>query len=166
MRENVVYDKAVDFSVRIVNLYKFLVDSKSEYVMSKQLLRSGTSIGANISESVSAESSSDFIHKLEISQKEAEETLYWLLLLFSWIFYVSFNQLNGQLFSFMNVLNYDNKIYSISSINDIQQIVLALTQLIYSIVLLVLNQYPWYFIPISNITSTIFLLHFLYNLCL
>ena len=76
MRENVVYDKAVDFSVRIVNLYKFLVDSKSEYVMSKQLLRSGTSIGANISESVSAESSSDFIHKLAISQKEAEETLY------------------------------------------------------------------------------------------
>ena len=82
MRENVVYDKAVDFSVRIVNLYKFLVEIKSEYVMSKQLLRSGTSIGANISESVSAESSSDFIHKLTISQKEAEETLYWLLLLF------------------------------------------------------------------------------------
>ena len=82
MRENVVYDKAVDFSVRIVNLYKFLVESKSEYVMSKQLLRSGTSIGANISESISAESSLDFIHKLAISQKEAEETLYWLLLLF------------------------------------------------------------------------------------
>ncbi|MBO4985049.1 MAG: four helix bundle protein [Bacteroides sp.] len=82
MKENVVYNKAVDFSVRIVGLYKFLVENKSEYVMSKQLLRCGTSIGANISESISAESTSDFIHKLAISQKEAEETLYWLLLLF------------------------------------------------------------------------------------
>ena len=81
MRENVVYDKALDFAVRIVNLYKFLVENRSEYVMSKQLLRSGTSIGANISESISAESTPDFIHKLAISQKEADETLYWLMLL-------------------------------------------------------------------------------------
>lgn len=80
--ENVVYDKSLAFSVRVVRLYKYLTDEKSEYVMSKQLLRSGTSIGANISESVSAESTSDFIHKLAISQKEAEETLYWLILLF------------------------------------------------------------------------------------
>lgn len=80
--ENVVYDRALNFSVRIVKLYRYLVEDKAEYVMSKQLLRSGTSIGANISESVSAESTSDFIHKLAISQKEAEETLYWLLLLF------------------------------------------------------------------------------------
>lgn len=80
--ENVVYDRALNFSVRIVKLYRYLVEDKVEYVMSKQLLRSGTSIGANISESVSAESTSDFIHKLAISQKEAEETLYWLLLLF------------------------------------------------------------------------------------
>lgn len=80
--ENVVYDRALNFSVRIVKLYRYLVEDKAEYVMSKQLLRSGTSIGANISGSVSAESTSDFIHKLAISQKEAEETLYWLLLLF------------------------------------------------------------------------------------
>ena len=80
--ENVAYDRALNFSVRIVKLYRYLVEDKAEYVMSKQLLRSGTSIGANISESVSAESTSDFIHKLAISQKEAEETLYWLLLLF------------------------------------------------------------------------------------
>ena len=82
MKENVVYDKALNFSVRVVKLYKYLMDTKSESVMSKQLLRCGTSIGANISESISAESSSDFIHKLAISQKEAEETLYWLLLLY------------------------------------------------------------------------------------
>ncbi len=81
-KENLVYDKALAFSIRVVNLYRYLVGQKSEYVMSKQLLRSGTSIGANISESISAESSSDFIHKLAISQKEADETLYWLVLLF------------------------------------------------------------------------------------
>ena len=80
--ENVAYDRALNFSVRIVKLYRYLVEDKAEYVMSKQLWGSGTSIGANISESVSAESTSDFIHKLAISQKEAEETLYWLLLLF------------------------------------------------------------------------------------
>ena len=81
-KNNVVYDKALDFSVRVVNLYNFL-DQKggAAGVMSKQLLRCGTSIGANISESVSAESDLDFIHKLAIAQKEAEETLYWLLLL-------------------------------------------------------------------------------------
>lgn len=81
-RENVVYDKALAFSIRIVNLYKYLIEQKSEYVMSKQLLRSGTSVGANISESISAESPSDFIHKLAIAQKESDETLYWLILLF------------------------------------------------------------------------------------
>lgn len=81
-RENVVYDKALAFSIRIVNLYKYLIEQKSEYVMSKQLLRSGTSIGANISEAESAESTADFIHKLAISQKEANEALYWLILLY------------------------------------------------------------------------------------
>ncbi|MCS3060256.1 four helix bundle protein [Bacteroides salyersiae] len=65
----------------MVNLYKYLVDEKKEYVMSKQLLRSGTSIGANISETISAESSADFVHKLSIAQKEANETIYWLALL-------------------------------------------------------------------------------------
>lgn len=79
--ENVVYEKALAFAVRVVKLYQYLVEDKSERVMSKQLLRSGTSIGANISESVSAESTSDFIHKLAIAQKETGETLYWLTLL-------------------------------------------------------------------------------------
>lgn len=81
MRENLTYDKALQYAIRIVNLYKFLVEEKKEYVMSKQLLRSGTSIGANISEAISAESVPDFVHKLAIAQKEANETKYWLTLL-------------------------------------------------------------------------------------
>ena len=73
--------KALGFSVRIVNLFKYLKHQKDEYTISKQLLRCGTSIGANISEAISAESTADFIHKLGIAQKEANETLYWLDLL-------------------------------------------------------------------------------------
>ena len=81
MKESFIYNKAVDFAVRIVNLYKYLTEIKKETIMSKQLLRSGTSIGANISEALSAESTADFIHKLSISQKELNETQYWLTLL-------------------------------------------------------------------------------------
>ena len=81
MKENLTYDKALNYAVRIVNLYKYLIEEKKEYVMSKQLLRSGTSIGANISEAISAESALDFVHKLAIAQKEANETKYWLTLL-------------------------------------------------------------------------------------
>lgn len=73
-------EKSIAFSFRIINLYKFLI-GKREMILSKQILRSGTSIGANISESVFAESNMDFIHKLSISRKEANETKYWLLLL-------------------------------------------------------------------------------------
>ena len=81
MKESFIYNKSVDFAVRIVNLYKYLTEIKKETIMSKQLLRSGTSIGANISEALSAESTADFIHKLSISQKELNETQYWLTLL-------------------------------------------------------------------------------------
>jgi four helix bundle protein len=81
MRDNPTYDKALSYSVRIVNLYKYLKKEKHEYIISDQLMRSGTSIGANISEAISAESTADFIHKLGVAQKEANETLYWLDLL-------------------------------------------------------------------------------------
>ena len=81
MRENPTYQKMMAFAIRVVKLYKYLVEEKSERVMSKQLLRSGTSIGANYSEAISAESNLDFIHKLAICQKEANETLFWLELL-------------------------------------------------------------------------------------
>ena len=81
MKESLIYNKSLDYAVRIVNLYKFLTYMKRETIMSKQLLRCGTSIGANVSEALSAESTADFIHKLSISQKEANETQYWLSLL-------------------------------------------------------------------------------------
>lgn len=81
MAKSIVYDKSLAYAVRIVNLYKYLCEQKRETVMSKQLLRSGTSIGANISEALNAESDSDFIHKLAIAQKEVNETAYWLKLL-------------------------------------------------------------------------------------
>ena len=81
MKENVVKNKSFNFAVRIVNLYKFLTEQKKEFVMSKQLLRSGTSVGANIREADNAQSKPDFIHKLSIAQKECDETIYWLELL-------------------------------------------------------------------------------------
>lgn len=82
MKENVVKDKSFAFAVRIVNLYKFLTETKKEFVLSKQLLRSGTSIGALTREAEHAESKADFIHKLSIALKEANETDYWIELLF------------------------------------------------------------------------------------
>lgn len=79
-KENIIVKKSYDFALEIVKLYKFLAEQK-EYVLSKQMLRSGTSIGANVHEAVAAESKKDFIHKLGIAVKEARETLYWLCLL-------------------------------------------------------------------------------------
>ena len=78
-RENNILLMKVDaYSNRIVRLYKYLKDVEKEFILSKQLLRSGTSIGSNIAESQSAQSSADFIHKLEVALKEAKETHYWL----------------------------------------------------------------------------------------
>lgn len=79
--KTVLKDKSFHFAVRIVNLHKYVRETKMEYILTKQLLRCGTSIGANIREAQNAESSLDFIHKLGIAQKEADETLYWLELL-------------------------------------------------------------------------------------
>ncbi len=82
MRKNVVKDKSFEFALKIIQLYKFLVGEKKEFVMSKQMLRSGTAIGAMVRESEHAESKADFIHKLSIGLKEANETEYWLELLY------------------------------------------------------------------------------------
>ena len=79
--ENIIKKKSFEFAIRIVNLYQYLIESKKEFVMSKQILRSGTSVGAMIRESEHAQSKADFIHKLAIAQKEINETLYWLELL-------------------------------------------------------------------------------------
>ena len=80
---NILLTKVDAYSNRIIRLYKYLNDVEKEFILSKQLLRSGTSIGANIVESQSAQSSADFIHKLEIALKEAKETHYWLEKLFT-----------------------------------------------------------------------------------
>ncbi len=81
VQNSILRKKSFAFAIRIVNLYKYLVEVKKEYVMSKQLLRSGTSIGAMVREAQNAESDKDFIHKLGISQKECDESLYWMELL-------------------------------------------------------------------------------------
>jgi four helix bundle protein len=81
MKESVLKEKSLRFAIRIVNLYKHLVEVHKEFVLSKQLLRSGTAIGALVREAEYAESKPDFIHKLSISLKEANETAYWLILL-------------------------------------------------------------------------------------
>ena len=82
MRQNIVVDKSFDFAVRIVNVYKHLTQEYKEFVMSKQLLRCGTSIGANVAEAQRGQSKADFRAKMNIALKEAYETQYWLRLLF------------------------------------------------------------------------------------
>ncbi|MBR5438384.1 MAG: four helix bundle protein [Clostridia bacterium] len=79
--KNIIVDKSKQFALRIIKLYKYLQTEKKEYTLSNQILRSGTSIGANAREAVRGQSSADFYAKLNISLKEAEETLYWLELL-------------------------------------------------------------------------------------
>jgi four helix bundle protein len=81
MRESVVRDKSFAFALRVVKLYRYLREQKREFVLSKQLLRSGTAIGALVREAEQGESKADFVHKLAIALKEANETEYWIELL-------------------------------------------------------------------------------------
>lgn len=81
MKKNIVKEKSFRFSIRIINAYKYLCNDKKEYIMSKQMMRSGTSVGAMIREAEHAETKKDFIHKMAIAQKEINETIYWLELL-------------------------------------------------------------------------------------
>jgi len=80
-KTNIIRDKSFAFALRIVKLYKYLIENK-EFILSKQLLRSGTAIGALVREAEHAESKADFIHKMAIAQKEANETDYWIELLY------------------------------------------------------------------------------------
>ena len=80
-KDNAILNLSKLFAIRIIRLYKYLAAEKQEYILSKQILRSGTSIGANVRESVNAQSTMDFISKLSIALKEANETEYWLELL-------------------------------------------------------------------------------------
>jgi four helix bundle protein len=114
MKSNVVVDKTFDFAVRIVKLNKYLSKNKNEYVISKQLLRSGTSIGANVNEAQAAQSKADFIAKMSIASKEARETNYWINLLIK-----------------TNFLNL-NDIYTKSLINEIEEIMKLLTSIVKS----------------------------------
>ena len=81
MGDNIIYNKSYDFAIRVVRLYKYLVAEHKEYVLSKQVLRSGTAIGALVREAKFAQSKADFISKMSIALKEANETSYWLDLL-------------------------------------------------------------------------------------
>jgi four helix bundle protein len=81
MSESIIKKKSFELAVLGVNFYKFLTIEKKEFIMSKQFLRSVTSVGANVREAINAQSKSDFIHKLSISQKKCDETVYWLELL-------------------------------------------------------------------------------------
>ena len=82
MKPNIIKEKSFEFAVDVVNLYKDLANNKKEYVMSRQLLKSGTSIGANVREAEFAQSKADFINKMSVALKEANESSYWLDLLY------------------------------------------------------------------------------------
>lgn len=105
--DNIIASKSLDFAVRIVNLYKYLTRKQREYVLSKQILRSGTSIGANVSEGERAQSRADFLTKMTIALKEANETKYWLTLLYR--------------------TNYINKAQYDSILNDLAELLRILT---------------------------------------
>ena len=92
--DNIIENKSFQFAIRIVRLYKFLCEEKKEYILSKQLLRAGTSIGANVTESQQAQSKPDFVSKISIALKEASETKYWIKLLGA-TEYLSENQTNS-----------------------------------------------------------------------
>lgn len=108
MKENksIIKEKSFQFAVRIIKLYKHLTETKKEFIISKQLLRSGTSVGANVREAHNAESEADFIHKLGIAQKECDETLYWLELLTetNFINEIEFNSLQGDAVELLKIL--------------------------------------------------------------
>ena len=112
MNDNSIYTKAFDFSIRVVKLYKFLCDEHKEFVISKQLLRCGTSIGANVNEAIAAQSKADFASKMSIAAKEARETNYWIKLLIA-----------------TDYLDKEEK-HVISLQNDIEEIIKILTSIV------------------------------------
>ena len=103
---HIIRDRSFDFALRIIKLYSFLTDSKKEYVLSKQILKSGTSIGANIRGARNAQSNSDFISKYSIALKEADETQYWIELLYAsqYIDQKSYESIDGDLKEIIAIL--------------------------------------------------------------
>ena len=106
MKDNIILSKSFDFAIRIVELYKYLVNEHKEYVLSKQVLRSGTSIGANVNEAVEAQSKKDFVSKMSIALKETSETIYWLKLLYStkYIAQSQYNALYSEVYQLKKIL--------------------------------------------------------------
>ena len=107
MSDNVVENKSFDFAVRIVNLHKHLSSEKKEFVLSKQLLRSGTSIGANVSEALRGQSKADFSAKMCIALKEANESHYWIRLLYKTDFLTEqeFNSIENDVVELIKILS-------------------------------------------------------------
>ena len=114
MKDNIILDKSFDFAIRVIKLYKHLCDDKKEYILSKQLIRSGTSIGANINEAQAGQSKRDFIAKMSIASKEARESKYWIDLLIKT--------------DYLNI----NENHVKSLLNDIEEIVKLLTSIVKS----------------------------------
>lgn len=110
----IILDKSFDFAIRVIKLYKHLCDDKKEYILSKQLIRSGTSIGANINEAQAGQSKRDFIAKMSIASKEARESKYWIDLLIKT--------------DYLNI----NETHVRSLLNDIEEIVKLLTSIVKS----------------------------------
>lgn len=106
MSKSLTRDKARYFAIRIIKLYKYLSDDKKEFVMAKQLLRSGTSIGANLAESEYAVSDADYLNKMGIALKEASESAYWLDLLFktNYLTEKEFNDINNDCTELLKML--------------------------------------------------------------
>ncbi|GAB6045616.1 four helix bundle protein [Caminibacter profundus] len=114
MTNNIILDKTFNFAIRIVKLYQYLCKNKNEYVLSKQLLRCGTSIGANVNEALAGQSKADFIAKMSIASKEARESKYWINLLIK-----------------TGYLDVNDK-HTKSLMNDIEEIIKLLTSIVKS----------------------------------
>ena len=113
MKENIIMRKSFAFSVRIMNLHKYLCRKKGEYVVSRQICKSGTSIGANVAEAQRAQSTADFVAKMKIALKEANETQYWLRLLHEtkYLSDKEFASLYGDLLELLKILTAICKYY-------------------------------------------------------
>ena len=121
MKENIIARKSLAFSVRIVNLSKYLVNQRREYVLSRQICKSGTSIGANVAEAQRAQSTADFVAKLKIALKEANETQYWLQLLYEtdYLSEKAFVSLHSDLSEILKILTAICKHYPQSNQNNL-----------------------------------------------
>lgn len=124
LNNSVLHKKSLAFGVRIIKFYKYLCDEKREYVLSKQILRSGTSIGANARECRNAQSNADFINKLSLSLKEADETQYWLelFLLSEIITQEEYDSLNDDVSELIAILTKSIKTVKTRTLKDSPQV--------------------------------------------